>query len=396
MTATAPNRIEIYVDWRRYINPWRALPLALMLVPSLNDRLHLVVTEFVDVAAPAAIVSEKQPVEIAVSAHKIEPINKGDVIAGFTVTSGYGTRPAPCPGCSSNHPAIDVGTPTGTPLHAVGDIEVSCKSEPAGGNYAEFAYQGILHQALHLDTCTPGAYKYGEKFATTGASGRGTGPHLDFRVKQDGQRVMPAKQVIHAMLDPSAFTVQPAAASPENVNAALDVGFDIKNGDPTDEVTATFHAMLNLGYINPYQIAYVLATAQHESASFSTLHEIGRGPGCGQGNAYDGWTGIGLVQLTWKGNYERAKQKLGFGDMPTEQFCKELAHRPDIAVTILVMGMMEGWFTGVALPQFVEGDKVDYKGARKVVNGTDRDNHIAAIAKGYEPKVKEWLKDYGY
>jgi murein DD-endopeptidase MepM/ murein hydrolase activator NlpD len=393
----ATQQIEVYIDWRRYINPWRALPLAIMLIPVLNQRADLLLS---GLTSPTSEVQyqalTQEPAEISVSAHKIEPINKGDTIAGYTVTSGYGPRPSPCPGCSSEHPAIDVATPTGTPLHAVGDIEVTCKSGGGSGNYAEFEYQGILHQSLHLDTCTPGSYSYGEKFATTGATGNGTGPHLDVRVKQDDQRVMPSKQVIWAMLDPSAFTVQPEESSPENVNALLDVGFDIQNGDPTDEVTATFHAMLNLGYTDPYQISYVLATAQHESASFSTLKEIGRGEGCGAGNAYDGFTGIGLVQLTWEGNYQRAAQKLGFGDMSAQQFCKELAARPDIAVTILVRGMMEGWFTGLALPQYVGNGKKDYINARRTVNGTDRAQHIANIAKGYEPKVKQWLADYGY
>ena len=38
---------------------------------------------------------------------------------------------------------------------------------------------------------------------------------------------------------------------------------------------------------------------------------------------------------------------------------------------------------------------VDYLGARRTVNGTARANHIAAIARGYEPKVKQWLMKYG-
>jgi hypothetical protein len=174
--------------------------------------------------------------------------------------------------------------------------------------------------------------------------------------------------------------------------AGLDVNFRI--GQRDEVITAIIHGSINLGIKDVGQISYILATAQHESASFSTLKEIGRGEGCGNGNAYDGWTGIGLVQLTWKGNFEKAKTKLGFSDMSTEQFCRELATRPDVATTILISGMMEGWFTGRSLPQYVAGGKRDYLNARRVVNGTDRASHIAAIARNYEALVEKTLEDY--
>jgi murein DD-endopeptidase MepM/ murein hydrolase activator NlpD len=371
---------------------FRVLPLVILLSPQVNaigDRLlHSQEFKYQELT--------EEPAQITVSAHKIEPIKPGDKIAGFTVSSGYGKREAPCPGCSTEHPAIDVATPTGTPLHAISDITVVCKSDPISGKYAEFEFQEILHQALHLDTCTPGSYTYGQKFASTGSTGRGTGPHLDFRVKQHGQRVMPSRDVLWAMLDPTAFTVKPNKTEPDNVKPNLDVTFDIHNGTPNDEVTATFHGLLNLGVTNPYQISYILATAQHESASFSTTKEIGRGEGCGESTAYDGWPGRGLVQLTWQNNYEKAKEKLGFINLTNEQFCQQLVEQSDIAITILIRGMMEGWFTGLSLDQYIAGDTVDYYNARRVINGTNRAEHIAKIAKGYEPDVKQWLKEYGY
>jgi len=191
-------------------------------------------------------------------------------------------------------------------------------------------------------------------------------------------------------------TSPPAGQQASATGGGLAVNFDINNGDPSDEITAIFHGAINLGVTDPYQIAYILATAQHESASFSTMMEIGQGPGCGAGYDYDGFTGVGLVQLTWRGNFERAQQKLGFTDMSPEQFCRELATRPDIATTILVRGMMEGWFTSRSLPEFVGGGQRDYHNARRVVNGTDRAGHIASIAANkYEPEVKRWLSEDG-
>jgi hypothetical protein len=88
-------------------------------------------------------------------------------------------------------------------------VAVSCKADGASGNYAEFDYQGITHQLLHLATCKPGTFTFGDAIGTTGASGVGTGPHLDVRVKQGGQRVYPSKEVITAVLDPSQFKQLP-------------------------------------------------------------------------------------------------------------------------------------------------------------------------------------------
>jgi GH24 family phage-related lysozyme (muramidase) len=225
---------------------FRVLPLTILATPQGNataDRVMQAVG-----LHPAPVVStapsatgEGSATHFQPSAHKPTPINVGDEIGGYTVTSGYGSRRSPCPGCSSNHPAIDLGTPVGTPLYAPGDIEVSCKSAGGAGNYAEFEYQGILHQALHLKSCTPGGYSFGQQFAATGASGNGTGPHLDVRVKQGGQRVLPSKEVIHALLDPSAF----ALSTPTTPAESGDQGDALQAAVPLIKEFEGFHP-------NPY------------------------------------------------------------------------------------------------------------------------------------------------
>lgn len=229
MTTTTHNHRIDLLDLRDQIVGilWsRVLPIALIANPAVNavgDRLFqsagLQPKPVVNVAPSAT--GEGSATHFQPSAHKPVPIKIGDTIGGYRVSSGYGPRRSPCPGCSSNHPGIDLATPTGTPLHAVGEIEVVCRSQGAAGKYAEFVYQGILHQALHLDSCTPGSYTFGQVFAKTGSTGLGTGPHLDVRVKQDGQRVLPAKEVIHAMLAPQDFKVAPDA--PADGGQALSV-----------------------------------------------------------------------------------------------------------------------------------------------------------------------------
>ena len=193
------------------INFYRWIPLAIITIPSLNAQADRVIAAMMEALPQPAPVATVGP-----NAHAIAPITVGSTVAGYRVTSGYGNRPAPCPGCSSHHPGIDVATPTGTPLYAPGEVSVRCKSEAAGGHYAEFDYQGMTHQFLHLapGSCQPGMVGKGEPFAATGASGRGTGPHLDYRVKQGGQRVYPPVEVLTAALDPTAFQDEPAPGEP--------------------------------------------------------------------------------------------------------------------------------------------------------------------------------------
>lgn len=117
------------------------------------------------------------------------PPKAGSKIAGYRVSSGYGKRPSPCQGCSSNHLAIDVATPVGVPLYAPVATEVTCNTpNRATGLMASFPINDPKHglqivRAIHLNECFPGAKQKGEKIATTGDGG--TGPHLDYRLKSN-------------------------------------------------------------------------------------------------------------------------------------------------------------------------------------------------------------------
>jgi hypothetical protein len=57
---------------------------------------------------------------------------------------------------------------------------------------------------------------------------------------------------------------------------------------------------------------------------------------------------------------------------------------PETAYEILVVGMLEGLFTGKKLPNYINKDRVDYKRARYVVNGRDRASEIARMANTLE------------
>jgi RHS repeat-associated protein len=135
------------------------------------------------------------------------------------------------------------------------------------------------------------------------------------------------------------------------------------------------------------QIAYVLATAQHETDQGRTLTEYA------SGRAYEGrkdlgntqpgdgprYKGRGYVQLTGRRNYQFYSDLLGVDliDNP------ELAADPQIAAFITVHGMMNGVFTGIKLSRYVNDRRTDFVNARRVVNGLDRARLIARYARGY-------------
>ena len=134
------------------------------------------------------------------------------------------------------------------------------------------------------------------------------------------------------------------------------------------------------------QCAYVLATAYHETnGTFKPVREAYWLDETWRKNnlRYYPWYGRGFVQITWKSNYVNAGEKLGL-DLITDP---DVVMQEDIAIKILVQGMKGGWFTGKKLNTFVNEDSKDYKSARRVVNGTDKDELIAGYARRYEESL---------
>lgn len=132
------------------------------------------------------------------------------------------------------------------------------------------------------------------------------------------------------------------------------------------------------------QCAYVLATAYHETAhTMKPVREYG-GEAYLQKKKYYPYVGMGYVQLTWKENYEKASRKLGV-DFVTNP---KLLLKQEYAAKILVIGMVEGWFTLRKLSDYITLYKSDFKGARKIINGTDKASLIAGYAEEYDALLK--------
>lgn len=139
--------------------------------------------------------------------------------------------------------------------------------------------------------------------------------------------------------------------------------------------------------------AYILATAYLETAwTMQPIIEYGSrkyfnkyerhtaiGKRLGNKELGDGflYRGRGYVQLTGRANYAKAGKKLG---VLLEQ-TPDLALQPDIAASIMVRGMQEGWFTTKKLSDYLPGD---YENARRIINGKDKASTIAGFARKFE------------
>lgn len=191
----------------------------------------------------------------------------------------------------------------------------------------------------------------------------------------------------------------------ERVRASLFGGRLSK--DQVEGMQAILRTWHSIGNGNDEVLAYILATAYHETARtmqpiyergpvrYFDKYEAGTSIGTRLGNTLKGdgfkYRGRGFVQLTGRRNYDFVGKKLGL----------DLVGRPDdamglmYAAEILIKGSLEGWFTGKSLGAFIDDiDEADddetreFINARRVINGTDRAQMIAAYAIDFEAAIK--------
>ncbi|MBM7112782.1 peptidoglycan-binding protein [Archangium primigenium] len=157
--------------------------------------------------------------------------------------------------------------------------------------------------------------------------------------------------------------------------------------DRSGTVRAIRDECVRQGVTMAAQIAYVLATVQHETGNtFKPLREaeyLGSKAEAHRKNnlRYYPYYGRGYVQLTWNYNYEKYSKLLGMDLLKNP----DLVLRPDISLFILVHGMRTGSFSGKKLSAYINGSRVDFRGARAVVNGSNCAEIIAAHA-------RDWLR----
>ena len=159
--------------------------------------------------------------------------------------------------------------------------------------------------------------------------------------------------------------------------------------------------------------AYALATAYLETAAtmqpikerggssyFKRMYDIeGARPAKARelGNLTPGdgvrYPGRGYVQLTGKTNYKRATaelRKLGYDvDLVANP---DLAMRPDVAAVVMVLGMLQGWFTGRKLsddlPSRGPAGVSQFVASRDIINGKDRQADVASYAIDFQTALQ--------
>jgi hypothetical protein len=165
------------------------------------------------------------------------------------------------------------------------------------------------------------------------------------------------------------------------------------------------------GWGDPRSLAYMLATAHHETAAsmqpvretlaanddaaIAILERAWRGgrlpwvstPYWRRDADGKSWLGRGLVQLTHKANYAAMSRVTGV-DLVADP---DRALQPDVAVTILLAGMTEGTFTGHRLRDYFDGRKADWVGARWIINGLERAAKVAATARLFDAAIRAGL-----
>jgi murein DD-endopeptidase MepM/ murein hydrolase activator NlpD len=114
------------------------------------------------------------------------------------LSSRFGIRRDPLNGGMRAHRGIDIPDPVGTPVHAAGSGTVTFAGWSRGyGNMVRIDHGGgneTRYAHLRSITVVPGAVEQGAVIGNVGSTGRSTGAHLHFEVRQRGASIDPMAQ----------------------------------------------------------------------------------------------------------------------------------------------------------------------------------------------------------
>lgn len=119
------------------------------------------------------------------------------VEGGARLGSSFGPRLDPMGRGRAMHEGLDFVAPHGTPiLAAAGGVVVNAAYHPEFGNLVEINHGGeVITRYAHMASMTVAvgtAVRKGQQLGTLGTTGRSTGPHLHFEVKENGVPLDPA------------------------------------------------------------------------------------------------------------------------------------------------------------------------------------------------------------
>lgn len=148
--------------------------------------------------ASSGYVTLGQAVAGALSPSPVSPTDAGwaPPLPGLP-SSGFGFRTDPFTGERKFHTGVDIGAPAGTPIHAAGAGVVSYAG-PRGGygnvviiDHPDGKQTYYAHQS-RIDVTVGRQVVAGQTIGAVGSTGRSTGPHLHFEVREDGKPIDPA------------------------------------------------------------------------------------------------------------------------------------------------------------------------------------------------------------
>ena len=137
------------------------------------------------------------------------------------MSSGFGFRADPLNQKPSFHGGIDIAAATGTPVLASADGTVTKVGREGmyGNSITVLHSDGVESKYGHLSAMnvTVGQHvRSGQTIGAVGATGRVTGPHLDYRLAQDGVSIDPLTVLLHQQ-----HTTQVASLAPTRLNSPI-------------------------------------------------------------------------------------------------------------------------------------------------------------------------------
>lgn len=255
-----------------------------------------------------------------------------------------------------------------------------------GANYGPMAMNNAFGQMLGMPGQCPCASPWGMPPGGYSPYGPGNGysPNVPFGGPYGGMNGVPPWPSAPPGMDPMGQMGGAQYNGPINVENVIRAIPPAKQNAARQHFPIILNECQRQRVTDRAQIAYILATAVHESNAGGAMEEFASGRAyegrrdLGNTCAGDGmrFKGRGYVQITGRRNYQQWSQRLGVDLVGNPA----LAQNPQIAARILVGGMRDGTFTGRQLDDYVGNGRCDFTNARRCINGTDRAGSIAQIA----------------
>jgi murein DD-endopeptidase MepM/ murein hydrolase activator NlpD len=130
----------------------------------------------------------------------LPPAPRDDLPQPVRLSSPFGVRRDPLDGHSRQHLGIDLAAPEGSPIHAAREGVVRFAGK--AGGYGQLVIvdhgEGLETRYAHcgsIEVRAGDSVASGQRLAEVGATGRATGPHLHFEVRQRGVPVDPQEHL---------------------------------------------------------------------------------------------------------------------------------------------------------------------------------------------------------